>query len=126
MTIIDDRLVGYLSLGPVQPDSLAIKRIIDEGLPIRDIKESLLKGNFDARKYFSRRQSRIALDMITSGKLPVVNGAQSSSSLIHSLSATHPALKAYVSSNTYALQFRQPVMLEVRQTEPLNRPVPVR
>ncbi len=124
MTIIDDRLVGYLSLGPVQPDSLAIKRIIDEGLPIRDIKESLLKGNFDARKYFSRQQSRVALDMVTSGKLPVVNWAQSSSSLAHSLSATHPALKACVTGNTYALPSQQVSNLGARQTEPLNEPIP--
>ena len=39
MRLLDDRLVGYLSLGSVQPDSLAIKRIIDEGLSIRDIKK---------------------------------------------------------------------------------------
>jgi len=72
MSIIDDRLVGYLSLGSVQPDSLAIKRIIDEGLSIRSVKKALLKGDFDARKYFSQWRSREAQDMVTSGKLPVV------------------------------------------------------
>ena len=41
MTLSGDRLVGYLSLGPKQPDSLAIKRIIDEGLPISRYQESL-------------------------------------------------------------------------------------
>ena len=71
MAVIDDRLVGYLSLGPSQPDSLAIKRIIEEGLSIRDIKKSLLKGTFDARSYFSRRCTHSAQRMVTTGKLPV-------------------------------------------------------
>lgn len=68
--VVDDRLVGYLSLGPTQPDSLAIKRIIDEGLSICDIKKALLKGEFDARKYFSRQRTFAAQRMITTGKLP--------------------------------------------------------
>ena len=71
MAVIDDRLVGYLSLGPAQPDSLAIKRIIEEGLSIRDIKKSLLKGTFDARRYFSRRRTYSAQRLVTTGKLPV-------------------------------------------------------
>jgi hypothetical protein len=70
LTIIDDRLIGYLSLGPAQPDSLAIKRIIDEGLSIRDIKKGLLKGNLDARTYFSRKRTFAAERMVTTGKLP--------------------------------------------------------
>lgn len=70
LTIIDDRLIGYLSLGPAQPDSLAIKRIIDEGLSIRDIKKDLLKGKFDARSYFSRKRTFAAERMVTTGKLP--------------------------------------------------------
>ncbi len=56
MTVMGDRLVGYLSLGQGQPDSLAIKKIVDEGLPIRDVKKDLLKGTFDARKYFSQKR----------------------------------------------------------------------
>src|SRR5437660_14433 len=32
MSIVGDRLVGYISIGYAQPDSLAIKSIIDEGL----------------------------------------------------------------------------------------------
>ena len=71
MSVIDDQLVGYLSLGPSQPDSLAIKRIIEEGLPIRDIQKSLLKGTFDARSYFSRRRTYSAQRLVTTGKLPV-------------------------------------------------------
>jgi NAD(P)H-nitrite reductase large subunit len=70
LTIMDDRLIGYLSLGPTQPDSLAIKRIIDEGLSIRDIKKDLLKGKFDARTYFSHKRSSAAQRMVTTGKLP--------------------------------------------------------
>lgn len=75
MTVIGDRLVGYLSISTAQPDSLAIKSIIDEGLSIRRIKKALLKGEFDARKYFSQRRSQAALDMVTSGKIPVVKPA---------------------------------------------------
>jgi NAD(P)H-nitrite reductase large subunit len=42
LALVDDRLIGYLALGPKQPDSLAIKRLIDEGLSVRDIKKDLL------------------------------------------------------------------------------------
>jgi hypothetical protein len=72
MSIVGDRLVGYLSVGSAQPDSLAIKSIIDEGLSIRRIKKALLKGEFEARKYFSELRSQEALEMVTSGKIPVV------------------------------------------------------
>ncbi len=70
LSIIDDRLVGYLSLGPSQPDGLAIKRLIDEGLPIGDITKALLKGDFDARKYFSRKRTYAAQYLVNTGKLP--------------------------------------------------------
>ena len=72
MSIIGDRLVGYLSIGAAQPDSLAIKNIIDEGRSIRSIKKDLLKGTFDARKYYSQWRSQETLEMVTSGKIPVV------------------------------------------------------
>jgi NAD(P)H-nitrite reductase large subunit len=75
MSIVGDRLVGYLSIGYAQPDSLAIKSIIDEGLSIRRIKKDLLKGKLDARKYFSEWRSQEALEMVTSGKIPVVKPA---------------------------------------------------
>ena len=89
MAVIDDRLVGYLSLGPSQPDSLAIKRIIEEGLSIRDIKKSLLKGTFDARSYFSRRRTSSAQRMVTTGKLPVADELEKRMQAIrnHALSA---------------------------------------
>ncbi len=69
VTIIDDHLAGYLSLGTAQPDSLAIKRIIDEGHSIRDVVKPLLKGQFDARDYISRRRSHATRNMLTQ-KLP--------------------------------------------------------
>jgi len=72
MIIIGDRLAGYLSIGASQPDGLAIKSIIDEGLSIHRVKKTLLKGKFDARKYLSQWRSEEALDMITSGEIPVV------------------------------------------------------
>ncbi|HEY6407954.1 MAG TPA: FAD-dependent oxidoreductase [Ktedonobacteraceae bacterium] len=72
LSILDNRLIGYLSLGQTQPDGLAIKRLIDEGLPIAPVKEALLRGTFDARKYFSQQHSRSALAMPSPGKQPVV------------------------------------------------------
>ncbi len=70
LSLVNDRLVGYLSLGSTQPDSLAIKRIIDEGLSVREITRDLLRGEFDARKYFSGKRSFAMQRMITTGQLP--------------------------------------------------------
>ncbi|HEY0755808.1 MAG TPA: FAD-dependent oxidoreductase [Ktedonobacteraceae bacterium] len=70
LSLVDDRLVGYLSLGSAQPDSLAIKRIIDEGLSVREITRDLLRGEFDARKYFSGKRTYAAQRMLTTGQLP--------------------------------------------------------
>lgn len=64
LAIVDDRLIGYLSLGSAQPDSLSIKRIIDEGHSIRNIIKPLLKGNFDAREYLSHQHTRTAQEML--------------------------------------------------------------
>lgn len=69
IAVVDDRLVGYLSVGTTQPDSLSIKRLIDEGLTIRDIIKPLLKGNFDAREYLTKTKARTARKMVT-GQLP--------------------------------------------------------
>ena len=77
VSIVDDRLVGYLSLGPSQPDGLAIKRLIDEGHSIRDVKKALLKGNFDARKYFSHQRTNAAQYMVNTGKLPSPDAVES-------------------------------------------------
>ncbi len=76
LSIRDDMLVGYLSLGTTQPDSLSIKRIIEEGLSVRSVKKSLLKGDFDARKYFSQTHTRAAREMVTSGKLPAISSGR--------------------------------------------------
>ncbi|GCE10621.1 NAD(P)/FAD-dependent oxidoreductase [Tengunoibacter tsumagoiensis] len=65
LAIQDDRLVGYLSLGTAQPDSLAIKRIIDEKISISKIIKPLLKGKFDARRYLSEQHAYAAQGMLT-------------------------------------------------------------
>ncbi|GER87930.1 hypothetical protein KDW_20920 [Dictyobacter vulcani] len=64
MSILEDRLVGYLSLGSSQPDSLAIKRLIDEAVSIKDVTRSLLKGQFDSRSYLSNQRSHAARNML--------------------------------------------------------------
>ncbi len=75
MAIVDDRLVGYLSLGTRQPDSLAIKRIIDEGHSVRTITKALLKGTFDARKYLSQQHALNAHGLLTTKALPSLPAA---------------------------------------------------
>jgi NAD(P)H-nitrite reductase large subunit len=72
LSLIDDRLVGYLALGPSQADGLAIKRLIDEGYSVRSIKNALLKGTFDARTFFAQQHSFAVLSMATSGRLLAV------------------------------------------------------
>lgn len=71
VTLDGDRLVGYLSLGATPPDSLAIKRIIDEGISVRDVIKPLLKGQFDARSYLSGQRSRATRNLLT-GKVPAL------------------------------------------------------
>jgi NADPH-dependent 2,4-dienoyl-CoA reductase/sulfur reductase-like enzyme len=93
LTIVDDRLVGYLSLGPSQPDGLAIKRLIDEERSIRHIKKALLKGNFDARKYFSHQRTYAAHHMLQTGTLPVPGMQESpiqTQPHVHTLRETGP------------------------------------
>ncbi len=58
LAVINDRLVGYLSLGPTQPDGLTIKRIVDEEISLRDVGEALLKGTFDAHRFSTQRHTR--------------------------------------------------------------------
>lgn len=70
LSLLDDRLIGYLSLGTASPDGLAIKRIIDEGLSVREITRDLLRGEFDARKYFSGKRSYAVQKMLSTGQLP--------------------------------------------------------
>lgn len=108
MTVIDDRLVGYLSLGPTQPDALAIKRLIDEGCSIRDVKDALLKGVFDARTYFSWHHFYVMQDMVAAERL------------LEARSRTDRALQAR-SLPTLS----SPLAALPRQTDPLT-PTPVR
>jgi NAD(P)H-nitrite reductase large subunit len=52
----DNRLLGYLAVGPRKPGGLAIKRLIDEQLDIRDIKRQLLTADFDVRTFLVNRR----------------------------------------------------------------------
>jgi NADPH-dependent 2,4-dienoyl-CoA reductase/sulfur reductase-like enzyme len=93
LSIVDDRLVSYLSLGPSQPDGLAIKRLIDEGHSISRIKKALLKGNFDARKYFSHQRTYAAHYMVHTGTLPAHGAMESplkTQPLVRTLRETGP------------------------------------
>lgn len=82
ITLLGERLIGYLSLGQGQPDSLAIKRIIDEGHSVGSITKALLKGTFDARSYLSQQQSHAVQSLLTSGRLPALAAPTSSTPLI--------------------------------------------
>jgi hypothetical protein len=95
MAILDDRLIGYLSLGQTQPDSMAMKRIIDEGHPVRDIIKPLLKGTFDARSYLSQRHSRAAHGVLTSAKLPALSATRNPVSHVELLPLTEPRISIH-------------------------------
>jgi NAD(P)H-nitrite reductase large subunit len=75
LTTVEDRLVGYLSIGTAQLDGLSIKRLIEEGISIRDILKPLLKGKFDVHRYLSRKKTR-SLQPIESQPLPMLEQAQ--------------------------------------------------
>lgn len=70
LAIVDNRLVGYLALGVKQPDSLAVKRLIDEGLSIQEIKKDLLRGEFDSQRFFSGKHTYTLQRWMTTGELP--------------------------------------------------------
>ncbi len=72
ISICGDRLVSYLSLGAVQPDSLAIKRIIDEERPVRKIEQALLTGELDMRHYVALSDAHTAQRIAVTGELPAV------------------------------------------------------
>ena len=126
LSIVDDRLVGYLSLGPAQPDGLAIKRLIDEGHSIRNIKKALLKGNFDARKYFSHQRTYAAHYMVHTGTLPAPDAMESplrTRPLVHT--GTLPAPDAMKSPlRTQPLEHTLPEtgpLVATQQVVPQNR-----
>jgi len=75
LAAVEDRLVGYLSVGTTQPDGLSIKRFIDEGFSIRDIFKPLLKGKFDAHGYLTKTKARTASNMVTQS-LPLLEQLQ--------------------------------------------------
>ncbi len=52
LAFYDNRLIGYLALGGRQPDSFALKQLIDEGHSIRGIEKELLMGDFHDHRYF--------------------------------------------------------------------------
>ncbi len=86
LAVVHDRLVGYLSLGPTQPDGLTIKRIVDEEISLREVGEALLKGTFDARRFSAQRRTHavktihMVNTIVTSGMLPTVKPALPSAS----------------------------------------------
>ncbi|MDQ2716917.1 MAG: hypothetical protein M3Z08_18585, partial [Chloroflexota bacterium] len=114
----------YLSLGTVQPDSLAIKRIIDEGLPVGDITKELLRGDFDARRYFSRQRGYQARGMVTTGRLPDLDPAPVFSS--GRPAAARPTTEAlpspFAPQRSEHLSATPAANAPVRQTVPLPEP----
>ncbi len=130
IAILDDRLIGYLALGPRQPDSLAIKRIIDEGHSVGAITKALLKGTFDARHYLSQQQARTAQGMLTARGLPALPAA-----LATGQTPPRQAARLVVGPNGHATRVlppqQEPMVIPVerntgtlqqpfRQTEPLQ------
>lgn len=104
LAILDDRLIGYLSVSTTQPDSLAIKHIIDEGHSIRDVTNALLKGNFDARRYLSQQKSYAVKKWIT-GQLSMPSGMSNSSAqpTPRTLPDTNPVVPAVTSRQSGTL-----------------------
>nr|BBH94783.1 hypothetical protein KTA_29820 [Thermogemmatispora argillosa] len=69
LVLAGERLIGYLALGRAQPDALAIKRLIDEALPVTAIQDALLRGTFDARAYFAQLRSSKLYTLTAPGRL---------------------------------------------------------
>jgi hypothetical protein len=115
LAIVDDRLVGYLSVGTTQPDSLAIKHIIDEGHPVRDVLNTLLKGNLDARRYLSQQKSHAVKKWIT-GQLFVPGRELNSTTQIPGPPETDPGVPVLPTSQTNAL----PVSTSEQAIRPLE------
>ncbi|BCL81984.1 FAD-dependent oxidoreductase [Ktedonobacteria bacterium brp13] len=115
-----DRLVGYLALGTEQPDSLAIKRIIEEGISVRDVIKPLLKGQFDARAYLARQHSRTTRDLLT-GRAPALARQQNQPVVEYEIFPTvsrqqTDPLKVHEETPVSSAQGRQ------RQTDQLGMP----
>jgi NAD(P)H-nitrite reductase large subunit len=76
VTIHNDRVVGYLAVGPSIPDPLAIKYVIDEGLSLADISKVLMDGQA------SSHATTFSQDSKTSHP-PTRNYQEGLSSLLH-------------------------------------------
>ncbi len=123
MAIVDDRLVGYLSVGRSHLDSLAIKRIIDEGHSIRNITKDLLKGSFDARQYLSRIHSSEAQGILVTRKLPELTQGE------YQRSPSRPLPANPLANTGEREQVSQPLAIRqerpaARETEPLQTSMP--
>jgi len=125
LTIVDDRLVGYLSLGTTQPDSLAIKHIIDEGHSIRDVTNALLKGNLDVRRYLSQQKSRAVKKWIT-GQLLAPGSELNGTAQTRGLSDTDRVAPVVTSSQANALPVKTPAEHAIRPLEELPPPISAR
>ena len=106
LSIVDDCLVGYLSLGSAQADGLAIKRLIDEGRSVWSVKETLLKGTFDARQFFLEQYSSSVFALSTSGKIPVVSVTPPALPVVRPFAA---AGEISLSASSPQVQFRRPL-----------------
>lgn len=82
VTLVRERVVGYLSLGPTTPDPLAIKYVIDEGLSLSAI-SAILQGTAGE----PRRPAAFSLSRTTP---PGVRHAMSSGPLSQATGTTLP------------------------------------
>ena len=121
LAIVDDRLVGYLSVGTAQPDSLAIKHIIDEGHSIRDMLNTLLKGNFDARGYISQQKSHAVKKWIT-GQLSVPSSERNTAAQALGLPHTDPVVPVLITGQTEALLMKASAKNAISSQEEQSSP----
>lgn len=52
------KLAGYVAIGAHPPSGLAIKRMIDEQIDVRDVARQLVSEEFDVRTFFAKRGIR--------------------------------------------------------------------
>ena len=120
LVLLGDRLIGYLSLGQTQPDSLAIKRIIDEGHAVSGIMKGLLKGTFDARSYLSKQQGRAVQTMLTTRRLPALNSpVVTGSERMATRPVAIPSSNAFIHTKRDTTGGLKSVRKQTKQTDPL-------
>jgi len=66
-TLVSTEVQGQ-SLGRSQTDSFAIKRLIEEEIPIRGIEDDLLRADFDAQGYILQWKAHLAKRVFVEGK----------------------------------------------------------